>query len=68
MKKTLLRKNYVLDINRLKKAQKIMGTKTETETIHRALEIAASELDLAGALQKLLDRGKGHITDVFSRR
>lgn len=45
-----------------------MGTKTETETIHRALEIAASELDLAGALQKLLDRGKGHITDVFSRR
>ncbi len=68
MKKTLLRKNYVLDMKRLKKAQKAMGTKTETETIHRALEIAASELDLAAALQILLNRGKGHVTDVFSRR
>ena len=67
-KKTLCRKNYVLDTERLRKAQKAMGTRTETETIHRALEIAASELNLADALKKLLNRGKGRIADVFSHR
>ncbi|MCC7202367.1 MAG: hypothetical protein IT393_06895 [Nitrospirae bacterium] len=68
MKKTLLRKNYLLDIKRLKKAQKAMGTRTETETIHKALEIAASEIELAKALQNLMIRGKGKVSDVFSGR
>jgi hypothetical protein len=45
-----------------------MGTKTETETIHRALELAVDELALAKALQNLLNRGKGRIFDVSIRR
>lgn len=68
MKKSLARKNYVLDINKLRSAQKAIGAKTETETIHRALEMAANELALAQALKNLLDRGKGRVVDVFSRR
>lgn len=68
MKKTLQRKNYVLDTARLKTAQRAMGTKTETETIHRALELAVDELALAKALQNLLNRGKGRIFDVSIRR
>lgn len=68
MKEAMCRKNYILDMNRLKKAQKAMGTKTETETIHRALEIATTELNLAEALKNLLNSGKGRVTDVFSSR
>ena len=68
MKKALCRKNYVLDMNKLRSAQKAIGAKTETETIHRALEMAANELALAQALKNLLDRGKGRVADVFSRK
>ena len=68
LKKSLARKNYVLDMNKLRSAQKAIGAKTETETIHRALEMAANELALAQALKNLLDRGKGRVADVFSRR
>ena len=68
LKKSLSRKNYVLDMNKLRSAQKAIGAKTETETIHRALEMAANELALAQALKNLLDRGKGRVVDVFSRR
>ena len=64
----MARKNYVLDMNKLRSAQKAIGAKTETETIHRALEMAANELALAQALKNLLDRGKGRVADVFSRR
>ena len=55
-------------MNKLRSAQKAMGAKTETETIHRALEMAANELVLAQALKNLLDRGKGRVVDVFSHR
>jgi len=68
LKKSLSRKNYVLDMNKLRSAQKAIGAKTETETIHRALEMAANELALAQALKNLLNRGKGRVADVFSRR
>ncbi|MBI3604952.1 MAG: hypothetical protein HY202_02875 [Nitrospirae bacterium] len=68
MKKALQRKNYVLDVQTLKKAQKAIGAKTETETIHRALEMAANEAALAEALHKLVHRGKGRVIDAFSSR
>jgi hypothetical protein len=38
-----------------------LGTKTETETIQKALELVADEARLAQALKNLLDKGKGHI-------
>ncbi|MHB8481458.1 MAG: hypothetical protein ACYDBV_01785 [Nitrospiria bacterium] len=68
MKQVLQRKNYVLDVQTLKKAQKAIGAKTETETIHRALEMAANEAALVEALHKLVHRGKGRVIDAFSSR
>jgi len=68
MKPTFLRKNYRLDVAKLRKAQKWLHTKTETETIHRALELAADEAELAKALKELLDKGRGHIGDASSYR
>ena len=67
-KPTFIRKNYRLDGAKPHKAQKWLRTKTETETIHRALELAADEAELAKALKELLDKGKGHIEDASSGR
>jgi Arc/MetJ family transcription regulator len=61
MRKTVKRKNYYLDEKVIKQAQKVLGTKTQTETIQRALELVADEARLAQALKNLLDKGKGHI-------
>ena len=36
-------KHYVLDETKLKRAQKLLGTATETETIERALEEVITE-------------------------
>jgi len=68
VKPTFLRKNYRLDVAKLRKAQRWLRTKTETETIHRALELAADEAELAKALKELLERGRGHIEDASSGR
>ncbi len=36
-------KHYQLDFMKIKRAQKLLRTKTETETIERALDIAISQ-------------------------
>jgi hypothetical protein len=36
-------KHYVLDEAKIRRAQKLLGTKTETETIERALEEVITE-------------------------
>ena len=68
MRQNLQRKNYRLDIAKLRRAQRHLGTQTETETIHRALDLAADEAELAKALKELLDKGRGHIVDATSDR
>ncbi len=42
MKQTLQRKNYRLNTAKLRRAQKELGTRTETETIHVALDLATN--------------------------
>ena len=66
MRKTVKRKNYYLDEVTIKRAQRVLGTKTETETIQKALELVADEARLAQALKNLLDKGKGHLHDPGS--
>ncbi len=66
MKPTFLRKNYRLDVAKLRRAQRNLRTKTETETIHRALDLAADEAELAKALKELLEKGRGHVADASS--
>src|SRR4030095_9303563 len=53
------RKNYRIDVAKLARARRALGTRTETETIHRALDLAADEVALAKALGRLfrLDPG-----------
>ena len=62
------RKNYRIDIRTLNRARRALGTRTETETIHRALEMAASEAGYAKALRALLHLPPGSIEDIDADR
>ncbi|HLC21613.1 MAG TPA: type II toxin-antitoxin system VapB family antitoxin [Candidatus Methylomirabilis sp.] len=66
MRKAVKRKNYYLDEVAIKQAQRILGTKTETETVRRALELVSDEARLAQSLKELLDKVKGHLLDPTS--
>ena len=62
------RKNYRIDVSKLERTRRILGTRTETETIHRALDLVADEAALVEALQSFVVKGRGHIEDVGARR
>lgn len=67
-------KHFLLNQNRLKEAQKVLGAKTETETIELALERIISEAERNTRAQQAQDkflkaalRDDLHIEDVFGR-
>ena len=67
-------KHFLLNQNRLKKAQKVLGAKTETETIELALERIISEAErntqTRRAQDKFLEaavRDNLYIEDAFGR-
>jgi len=62
------RKNYRIDVTKLNRAKRILGTETETETIHRALDLVADEAALAKALRNLVVKGHGHIEALVGGR
>jgi hypothetical protein len=63
-------KHLILDQVKLKKAQKVLGARTETETIDRALEQVISEAEKDrrawAATEKLIKSGI-QIKDIFGR-
>ena len=62
------RKNYRIDMAKLERTRRILGTRTETETIHRALDLVAEEAALVLALRDFIAKGGRHIEDVDARR
>jgi Arc/MetJ family transcription regulator len=68
MPEAVKRKNYYLNEVTIKQAQRILGTKTETETVQKALELVVNQARLAQALKNLLEKGKGHIDDPAAER
>ena len=68
-RRTIRRKNLLLDQQKIDHARRIFKSNTDTEAIHRALDVAA---DLA-AFQRELDRGfdalvgGGGFVDRFER-
>lgn len=62
------RKNYRIDMTKLERTRRILGTRTETETIHRALDLVAEEAALVLALRNFIVKGGRHIEDVDARR
>jgi len=64
MASRIQRKNYRIDVRKLERTRRILGTRTETETIHRALDLVADEAALARTLRALIVKGRGHIEDL----
>ena len=62
------RKNYRIDVSKLERTRRILGTRSETETIHRALDLVLLEAALAETLYTLVLKGRGHIEDVHAPR
>jgi len=60
---SLRHKHVQLDQGKLNRAREILGAKTETEALGRALDIVISEAEIDTALKKV--RGKGRIRKVF---
>ena len=67
MKERFRRKNYRINVAKLNRPKRILGTRTETETIHRALDIAADEVELARAMKELVLKAHGQIEDVDAK-
>jgi len=67
-KSSITHKHFRLDANKLKRAQKVLQAKSETETVERALDLAISEHErnklTAEANQKFVKR-RVVIRDVF---
>jgi hypothetical protein len=61
------RKNYRIDVAKLERTRKILGARTETETIHRALDLVADEAALVEALRRFVEKGRGRIEDIDAR-
>ncbi|MGE0826763.1 MAG: hypothetical protein AB7G75_18575 [Candidatus Binatia bacterium] len=57
------RKVVHLDQAKLKRAQQILGTQTETETLDQALNIIVAEAEIDAVLRTA--RGKGRFRKVF---
>lgn len=62
------RKNYRIDVTKLERARKVLHTRNETETIHRALDLVADEAALARALSALVAKGPAHVESIDARR
>ena len=62
MSTAIKRKNYYLDEVKIKKVQKILGTRTETETIDKAMDIVIFRTEILASLNKV--SGKGGVQKV----
>jgi hypothetical protein len=60
---SLRHKHVQLDQRKLNRALRVLGAKTETEALDRALSVVVSEDQIDTALRKA--RGKGRIRKVF---
>lgn len=62
MRTAVKRKNYYLDEIKIKKVQKILGTKTETETLDKAMDTIMFRTEILESLKKV--SGKGGVRKI----
>ncbi len=63
MASSLRHKHVQLDQGKLDRARQILGARTETETLDRALQVVVTDAGIDKALKKV--RGTGRIRKVF---
>ena len=59
MKTVLKRKNIYLDEGKIRRARRILGTQTETETIDRALDLVVFRKTILRSLEQTAGKGWG---------
>jgi hypothetical protein len=62
MKTTLRHKHVQMDQRKLDRARQVLGARTETETLDRALDLVVTEAEIDRALRAA--RGKGRLRRV----
>jgi len=70
LKAQVRHKHYRLDFRKIQRAQKLLGTSTETETIERALEQVIAERERDRRVQVALERFTSsgiRIRDVYGK-
>lgn len=60
--RAMRRKNLNIDQRKIERARRILGTKTETETIDRALDLVAFRDEILRSLE--LAKGKGGVESL----
>jgi len=68
--RTRTHKHFQLDAIKIKRAQKVLHTKTETETVERALDFVISEHEanrLAFEANERFFRSGGEIKDIYGK-
>lgn len=61
-----VRKNMDMDAHKLREAQEVLGTRTETETVDRALDYVVFTSEVFAALDTLAE--VGGLDDPYARR
>ena len=59
MKGALKRKNVYLDEGKIRRAQRILGTRTDAETIDRALDLVVFRKEVLQSLERTARKGWG---------
>ena len=60
-----MRKQFILDPEKIRTVRKIMKAKTDTEAIDRAMDIVIADSKIRDVLMAI--KGKGHIKDIYGR-
>ncbi|MBI5402154.1 MAG: hypothetical protein HY959_02025 [Ignavibacteriae bacterium] len=60
-----MRKQFILDPEKIRTVRKITKSKTDTEAIDKAMDIVIADSEIRNVL--LAIRGKGKIRDIYGR-
>jgi len=60
-----MRKQFILDPEKIRTVRKITKSKTDTEAINKALDIVIADSEIRNVLMTI--RGKGKIRDIYGR-
>lgn len=60
-----MRKQFILDISKIKAVKKITKAKTDTEAINKALDNVIANTKIERMLMSI--KGKGNIKDIYGR-
>lgn len=65
MNTTKVRKQFILDPQKILKLKELVQAKTETEAIDKAMDIVLANGEIQSVLRSI--KGKGKIKDVYGR-